>query len=136
MSLKVFLENILKNPQNITEIENYINTLLNTPDGVLELKSLLSNDFQLAFMYLPKIKYLYNSDDFLLFLCNLTVRKTSVFYVKNYFDNLSRQNNISEAIVDLCIENKRYDLLDSIFLKYRDMPRSNQLFSEIKNNIQ
>lgn len=136
MSLKVLLENILKNPQNIIETESHINTLLNTSDGVLELQNLLHNDFQLAFMYLPKIKYIYNLNDFLLFLCNLTVKKTSAFYVKNYFDNLSRENNISETIIDLCIENRRYDLLDSIFLKYRDMSRSNQLFYEIKNNIQ
>lgn len=142
------LKKILECPseQNYTEMIKFISSG-GFEDFISSIKK--HNTLSLIFLknYVEKwieagILQNFYTEDFLIFLIECYVegaaaaKRSNLSHLCDFFEILSNRNLISENIIKILINIKAFPLIDAIFKKYTVQPRSNQLFIEIKRNIE
>lgn len=145
MQASDFLLEILKDPNSpaLQQLYNFINTNY----GFNSFLDTLKNNNSLSFIFLKQyssswiksgtMKMLY-SEDFISFLIHnyKSFKKQNQFCIIEYLGVLSMNNLVSLEIVNLLIQQQNWECIEKIFEKYRVLPRSNELFREIIQNIE
>lgn len=135
------LAEILKNP--VSPATGQLAHFLATENGLDDLMENLRAGNPLAFIYLKQSiggwvearanAGLYSSD-FIAFLISVATRPTR-HYVCEYMEILSVHGRITRSLTAQLVRGRCFDMLESVFKKYTEAPRTNELYTEIKDSI-
>jgi len=145
MNSNSFLLKILQNPNSsaLSELCSFICTEPGYRDFIESLK----NNNSLSFIFLKQyvsswvesgtMQMLY-SEQFVMFLVEgyPTFKKANQFCVSEFVGILSNNWLISQNILILLINSRNWECVEKVFEKYRNLPRSNNLFLEIMKSIE
>ncbi|KAI5179179.1 hypothetical protein PAEPH01_2603, partial [Pancytospora epiphaga] len=134
----LLLSEILKSPTSAASAQ--LDCFIDTEEGLTDLAENLRSGNALAFIYLKqnisawvasRMHSQAYSEDFIKFVLASAGNSTR-YYTREYIRHLSNFRLISSEIIANLVEQRNFDMIESVTDKYTNLGRSDELFLEIK----